>query len=338
MALATQAVEAAIAAATQASNAVIAQATDGAEAPDVAEPAVMEPRGDAEPAEAEDVADALDGTGGAINDSESAASAPLPSTSDPDVDGTVVLTTLDAGTTRISVVLNGDEMTGDAIVHLHNGTCDAPGDFTLDLDPIDADGISETDVDLTLDELLADGYFINVHQSETAYDTLLVCGELSDATVGMVMPEDPSQPRTSGSSTDQTPTAEATTPIDDETPEPGTTIVTTPEPTVAPAVARARGDVTGDGTSGDVADSSSDSGKGSPVDPTTGLPQTTGTGPFLPGNQHAIDRAAWISSALALLSLAAGIRVRRVDLQRARSITTTTTPSRQPSGWKLPDI
>lgn len=356
MAVAIRAVDAAIAAATQAREAAVPPETVGDQTVDATEPAVTTTPDDAEPTAPQDLTNAPDGTGGAVNDSEGAASAPLPSTDDLDVDGAVVLTTLDADTTRISVVLSGDAVTSDAIVHLHDGTCAAPGDFTLDLDPLDADGISETDVDLSIDELLADGYFINVHQSEAAYDTLLVCGELSNATVGMVMPEDPLEPGAGGSSTDQTPAAEATTAPETETPVAGKTIVSTPEPTETPAQGVVTGDgtagdvadsssasgkgspvqIAGDGTAGDVADSSNASGKDSPVDPTTGLPRATGTGPLLPRDDTGLDRIAWFSGALALLSLGVGIRVRRIDTERSRSIRIP--PSRHPSRWTLPDI
>ena len=428
VAVAIRVVDAAVEAATLARAAVAPQGTAGDQTRDVTEPAVTDTPDEAEATAAP--ANAPDGTGGAVNDSEGAASAPLPSTGDPDVDGTVVLTMIDADTTRISVMLSGDAVTSDAIVHLHDGTCDTPGDFTLELNPPDAEGTSETDVDLSLDELLGDGYFINVHESEAAYDTLLVCGELADATVGMVMPENPAPeagativitpdpattptaapadtlpvveptstpveqtpaaeptaapdtltpaaevtttpadqtpvveptaaPDTLTPAVEETPAAEATTAPENETPVAGKTIVTTPEPTEAPAPAQ--GDVIGDGTSGDVAASgkgspiqpagdgtsgdvsdagsasASASGKGSPVDPTTGLPRTTGTGPIPMSHATGIDRAAWLSGALALLALGAGIRVRRVETRRSRSVVRTTT-SRLPSRWTLPDI
>lgn len=260
--------------------------------------------------------ESADGTGGAVNGAEDSASLPLASASDLGVTGTVVLTAVDDDTTRLSVVLSGDAVTGDHIVHLHDGTCDQPGEFTLDLNPIDADGISETDVGLSFAELLADGYFINVHQSDAAYDTWLVCGDLSDATVGMVVPEVAPETGASGAAIDQTPVAAATT---------------VPEPTAVPtAVSTA---MAGDGTSGDVPDSGKGSpvripgdgtsgdipgsGKGSPVDPTTGLPETTGTGPLLPGKDDTIDRTAWLSGTLALLSLAAAFWIRRADSRRS---------------------
>jgi hypothetical protein len=286
------------------------EVTEAAETPATTE-IPDEPEPTAAPAETatEDATAPADGTGGAINDSADSASVPLASTSDLGVTATAVLTALDEDTTRISVVLSGDAVTGDHIVHLHGGTCDQPGDVTLDLDPIDAASVSETDVDLSLDELLADGYFINVHRPDAAYDTWLVCGDLSAATVGMVAPEVAPETETR----DQRPVVEATTAPTDEPPVAEATTapeVETPAavPTAAPV------NVAGDGTSGDVAES----GKGSPVDPTTGLPETTGTGPLRTGDDP-LDRAFWLSSALALVSLAAALWIRRADSRRSIS-------------------
>jgi hypothetical protein len=280
----------------------VAQTPTTTEIPDELEPT-------AAPAETvtEEATAPADGTGGAINDSEDSASVPLASTSDLGVTGTAVLTALDEDTTRISVVLSGGAVAGDHIVHLHDGTCDQPGDVTIDLDPIDAAGVSETDVDLSFDELLADGYFINVHQSGAAYDTWLVCGDLSAATVGMVAPEVAPETETR----DQTPIVAATT-----------------VPEAMPTATAAPVNVAGDGTSGAVAES----GKGSPVNPTTGLPETTGTGPLLPDEDNMMDWAAWLSSALALVSLAAALWIRRVDSRRSISRHSRHVPRRTRTG------
>ncbi len=304
------------------------EATEVAETPEATEPAV-EPTPNEVPTE--EATEPADGTGGAVNDAEGSASVALATTGDLDVTGTAVLTRLDDDRTRISVVLSGDAVTEGNIVHLHDGTCDAPGDMTLDLEPINEDGISETDVDIPFDELLTDDYFINVHQSEAAYETWLVCGELTEATVGMVVPEVAPKTDVGGQVVDQTPVAEeetpiaeattapeaetpitrATTPPEAETPVAGTTIVTTPEPTAVPTAVPAN--VAGDGTSGDVADT----GKGTAVDPTTGLPVTTGTGPLLRGGESSTGVAVWVSSALAFLSLVGALWLRRADSRRS---------------------
>jgi len=250
---------------------------------------------------------------------------------------------VDADTTRISVVLSGDAVSGDAIVHLHDGTCDVAGDYTLDLDPIKDSGISVTDVDLSLDELIGDGYFINVHQSEDSYDTWFVCGELTIATVGMIDPE--VAPDTgAGGTLEQTPAAV----VPEVAPDTGAsgTLDQTPTPvatavaTVAPAtpstsnvtVAGGTGDGTqgaiadagkgvlidpaggtGDGTQGDIADA----GKGAPIDPTTGLPITAGTGSSLPwpGSSHGLT--PWIMAAMSIVLVMAGIAIRIIGSRPA---------------------
>ncbi|HVL22570.1 MAG TPA: hypothetical protein VM450_00710, partial [Thermomicrobiales bacterium] len=157
-----------------------------------------------------------DGTGGAINENQNAASLPLFTVDASGVTGTAVLTG-QGEQTVISVLLSGEAVTGGHIVHLHDGTCAAPGDYTLDLNPIGSNGVSETTVDIPLASLLEDGYFINVHASEENWDTWLVCGELSNATVGVVVPE--VAPETGGGAAPTT-----------LTPAPTAVAVTTPVP------------------------------------------------------------------------------------------------------------
>ena len=57
-------------------------------------------------------------------------------------------------------------------MHIHFGGCDTLGEVAAALSDIDANGESETDVDLTFSELIADDYAINAHESAeniTAY-------------------------------------------------------------------------------------------------------------------------------------------------------------------------
>lgn len=277
-----------------------------------------------------------DGTGGAVNESSDSASVPLTSTSELGVTGTAVLTRIDVDTTAISVVLSGDAVSGDAIVHLHDGTCDVAGEYTLDLNPIAETGISETEVDLSLEALIADGYFINVHQSEAAYDTWFVCGELTNATVGMVVPE--VAPDTGASGTrEATPTATATA-----VPPPPTTPATPATPDIAAGtgdgtqggiVAPGKGvpiDETGalgDGTQGDLADS----GKGAPIDPTTGLPITAGTGSSLQWPTSTDGPMPWMMMMMAIALFVAGIAIRISTLRPAGR----TVPAERPGSRTL---
>lgn len=197
--------------------------------------------------------DEEDGTGGAIAMSEDTASLPLEGNAGFDVTGTVVLNTVDADTTLVSIVLSGDDVQGNHPAHIHDGSCEMPGDETIVLDPVDDTGVSETEVDLSLDDLTTGEYFINVHQSEEDDDTWIACGDLSGATVGAVMPE--VAPETGGGSDRGTGSSR------------GDTTTPTPAPTTQVTTA-------GDGTNGDVGTS----GKGEPVTRASDLPSQAGSG------------------------------------------------------------
>jgi hypothetical protein len=93
------------------------------------------------------------------------------------ISGTATLTDNGDGTTTVSIQVEGS--TGGHPVHIHQGTCD-------DLDPnpqyplanVDANGVSETDVDVTLDDLLASPHAINLHESATNLGVYVACGEI----------------------------------------------------------------------------------------------------------------------------------------------------------------
>lgn len=149
-----------------------------------------------------------DGTGGAQM-GEDMATLPLPGLDDNGVTGILSLTKLDDERTDVIIQLSGDAITGDHIAHLHFGTCDNLQDEgTIDLMNVDATGLSETTVDVPFEDLLSNGYAVNVHESETNYDTWLTCAEFSDATVGAVVPE--VAPDTGSGSAIETPIAEPT--------------------------------------------------------------------------------------------------------------------------------
>lgn len=223
-----------------------------------------------------------DGTGGAINEDDKSATLPLFTLNDSGVTGTAALTG-QGDQTMISILLSGDAVTGNHAAHLHDGTCAAPGDYTLDLNPVNANGISETLADLPLANLLNDGYFINVHPSQDTWDVWFVCGELGDATLGMVVPE--VAPDTGG--------GEATIPA-------ATTAPAAPAPTPAPVFP-------GDGTSGV-------SGKGEPIDATS-LPQQAGVGASLPWPDSPAMAIMWASTAAAILLAASAWPIRRGEHQ-----------------------
>ncbi len=131
-------------------------------------------------------AESQDGTGGAQAAPGAVASLPLADYSGLGVTGTVSLLAISDTTTKVTITLTGDGVTGGHIAHLHPGTCDAPQDEgTIYLATVGSDGVSETTVDISLANLLNNGWIVNVHRSEADWDTWLVCGELSDATEGM---------------------------------------------------------------------------------------------------------------------------------------------------------
>ncbi|HYH11723.1 MAG TPA: hypothetical protein VD789_05140, partial [Thermomicrobiales bacterium] len=161
----------------------------------------------------EDIGDegAQDGTGGADAAPESVASLPLADYSGLGVTGTVSLIALDEETTKVTITLEGDIVTGGHIAHLHPGTCDALQDAgTIYLATVATDGVSETTVGRSLSSLINDGWSVNVHLSEDAWDTWLVCGYLGDATGGMTGVADIT-PIAGGTTTTPTPASVVTT-------------------------------------------------------------------------------------------------------------------------------
>lgn len=79
--------------------------------------------------------------------------------------------------TVVSVDLDG--ATGDHPSHIHEGTCDTLNPAPLyTLTDVDADGISETTVPVSLDELLESEYAINIHLSVDDIATYVSCGDI----------------------------------------------------------------------------------------------------------------------------------------------------------------
>jgi hypothetical protein len=85
----------------------------------------------------------------------------------------------------VQMAVEGDQVTGDQPTHIHTGTCE---DFdpnptypltTIVLDPLSADGVSQTSVpDVSLDELLSGDYVILVHKSMAELTNYFVCGDI----------------------------------------------------------------------------------------------------------------------------------------------------------------
>lgn len=90
--------------------------------------------------------------------------------------GEAELTETGSGT-HVSLMVDG--AAGDNPVHIHFGTCDNLGEIAAALTNIDASGKSETDVDLTLDELTSGEYAINAHESMENIANYVACGDIS---------------------------------------------------------------------------------------------------------------------------------------------------------------
>ena len=95
---------------------------------------------------------------------------------DSGMSGEAELTETDDGT-RVSLMVDG--ATGDHPVHIHFGTCDNLGEVAAPLTDIDANGKSETTVDLTLDELTSGEYAINAHESAENITNYVACGDIT---------------------------------------------------------------------------------------------------------------------------------------------------------------
>jgi hypothetical protein len=90
--------------------------------------------------------------------------------------GEAELTETDNGT-HVSLMVDG--ATGGQPVHIHFGTCDNLGEVAAPLTDIDASGMSETTVPLTLDELTSEEYAINAHESAENIGNYVACGDIT---------------------------------------------------------------------------------------------------------------------------------------------------------------
>jgi hypothetical protein len=121
------------------------------------------------------------------------------------INGTAILTDGEDGVT-VEIEVTGDAVVGGHPVHIHEGTCDnldpAPA---YPLADIDEDGLSETTVDVTLDELTASAFAINAHLSAEEIGVYVTCGNLTAAEAAPTTEED-----TSGTGGTTTTTAPST--------------------------------------------------------------------------------------------------------------------------------
>lgn len=128
---------------------------------------------------------------------------------DSGVSGTATLSSED-GSTTVTIDLSGTPEGGSHPAHIHSGTCDDLGDIVFPLDNVE-EGTSETTVEASIDDILAEEHVVNVHLSEDEISTYVACGEIVAAEDG-------------DANGDETPTADETpegdeTPMAEETPE-----------------------------------------------------------------------------------------------------------------------
>jgi ribosomal protein L21E len=97
---------------------------------------------------------------------------------DSGVAGTVTLTDLGAGRTRVEIDVD-PAGNADMPAHVHTGTCDElvpqPQYALVNI----VDGRSTTEIAVSLDELVGSDVAINVHQSNAAMDVSTACAELN---------------------------------------------------------------------------------------------------------------------------------------------------------------
>jgi hypothetical protein len=96
---------------------------------------------------------------------------------DSGVSGTATLTEVGDNQTRVVIDVTG--ATGDHPAHIHTGTCDDLNPNPLfPLNNIDADGKSDTTVDVGLAELTGGGFAINLHKSQQEIGVYVACGNI----------------------------------------------------------------------------------------------------------------------------------------------------------------
>jgi hypothetical protein len=131
------------------------------------------------PTETEEAAESLEDVLTEAEDAleDAALTLDLEEQNDSGIGGTVELSPTSEGRLEVEIELTGSDG-GPHPAHIHRGSCD-------DLDPDPAfpledvvDGRSETEVDVTTDELTASEYAVNVHESPENADTYVACADV----------------------------------------------------------------------------------------------------------------------------------------------------------------
>jgi hypothetical protein len=100
----------------------------------------------------------------------------LPEQNSSGQDGTARFTSLDGGRTRVTLELtNPPDVPQPA--HVHSGTCDDLGNPVVALTSVEG-GTSETEVEMSLEELEQGDLVIHAHKSEAEYDVSVACAPI----------------------------------------------------------------------------------------------------------------------------------------------------------------
>ena len=91
-------------------------------------------------------------------------------------EGTATLTPTDDGGTTVAVELSNPPDVPQPS-HIHGGTCDDIGDVVVPLESLVA-GRSETDVDMSIEELRNGPLIVHAHKSEAEFDVSVACSAI----------------------------------------------------------------------------------------------------------------------------------------------------------------
>lgn len=117
-----------------------------------------------------------------VSAQDDSATIDLAELNDSGISGTASLTA-DGDATVVSIEVTG--ASGGHPAHIHEGTCDNLNpNPEYPLASVDADGTSETTVEVALDDLTGGEYAINLHESDTNLGTYVACGNIVAAAVG----------------------------------------------------------------------------------------------------------------------------------------------------------
>lgn len=99
------------------------------------------------------------------------------------IEGNVRLASMNGQTDVEVLITAGLEDGAVHPVHIHSGTCDELGDVVYPLEDIEG-GVSETEIDAELTDLMDGEHAVNVHVSEDEMDVYVACANIDEAAVG----------------------------------------------------------------------------------------------------------------------------------------------------------